>query len=731
MKTKFIYLSCLLFMISSCAKDIVDTTGSISCCVKDYADYHLIENCEVSIISLGNSATTSSDGSVLFSDLEPGTYTLSFSKVGYEEQTKSVTVTASQISSIAVMLKSLSPFAASKSTIDFEDFQTSCTFYFVNNSNSKTSFKITNIPNWLTLNVTEGIVEAQGQQSIVATVNREKMNYGSYSQPLTVNYSGNGGTNSITIKVNVTKVQQSSPTLTITSTAKDITENSFSVDCKISSTGGAQILDYGICYSSSPNSSIENQVIRVGTTTTETIDYTCTATSLNPNSKYYVRTYEKNTYGVGYSDEITISTNATTEEIGGDDSTAQIFAGGSGTFADPYIIKTGSQLSLVSTYPDKCYILDNDIDLSYNQWNPIKKFSGHFDGNGKTIYNLLVPAIGDDIGLFAYIGAGASVSNLTISGVKIGDSSTNNCGALAGTNHGLVEKCNIIMGEDSYIKGNQNIGGLIGNNGDILDHFECSIESCHVSSTSTKNAILGTSNVGGICGYNGHENSVQNLYISKCKAIVNVGGDYYIGGICGRSGDDTFISDCYYKGALSGKYGIGGILGCGPYISYAAVKITSCKSETNITISNDYAGGILGGGENAFCGVSVIASYTTGSITASSLSKYLGGIAGKAMHIYSSYSTVTSTSASFYGIAGDCKEGIGIIDCITIHNKLKGGYTTTKRCYTDAVGNDIVNKLKNSDEDYHKYWNFNNTWTWSGTIGSKKITVSCPRLQWE
>ena len=186
-------------MISSCAKDIVDTTGSISCCVKDYADNHLIENCEVSIISLGKSATTSSDGSALFSDLEPGTYTLSFSKVGYEEQTKSVTVTASQVSNIAVMLKSLSPFAASESTIDFGDFQTSRIFYFVNNSNSKTSFKITNIPDWLTLNITEGIVEAQGQQSIVATVNREKMNYGSYSQPLAVNYSGNGGTNSIMI----------------------------------------------------------------------------------------------------------------------------------------------------------------------------------------------------------------------------------------------------------------------------------------------------------------------------------------------------------------------------------------------------------------------------------------------------------------------------------------------------------------------------------------------------
>ena len=29
------------------------------------------------------------------------------------------------------------------------------------------------------------------------------------------------------------------------------------------------------------------------------------------------------------------------------------------------------------------------------------------------------------------------------------------------------------------------------------------------------------------------------------------------------------------------------------------------------------------------------------------------------------------------------------------------------------------------------YWDFNNTWTWSGKVNGKTTNVSCPRLAWE
>lgn len=33
--------------------------------------------------------------------------------------------------------------------------------------------------------------------------------------------------------------------------------------------------------------------------------------------------------------------------------------------------------------------------------------------------------------------------------------------------------------------------------------------------------------------------------------------------------------------------------------------------------------------------------------------------------------------------------------------------------------------------EYDKYWNYNNIWTWAGTIGGEQVDVSCPRLSWE
>lgn len=33
--------------------------------------------------------------------------------------------------------------------------------------------------------------------------------------------------------------------------------------------------------------------------------------------------------------------------------------------------------------------------------------------------------------------------------------------------------------------------------------------------------------------------------------------------------------------------------------------------------------------------------------------------------------------------------------------------------------------------EYAKYYNFNSSWTWSGTINGKSVSVSCPKLAWE
>ena len=114
------------------------------------------------------------------------------------------------------------------------------------------------------------------------------------------------------------------------------------------------------------------------------------------------------------------------------DCKASGYASGSGTAADPYVIKTAEQLAYfsaqVTSGKDKSvYVnLGADIDLSGHFWVPIgalKKdgnaFTGVFDGKGYKISNMTVVwssnAGGDNgFGLFAWLGKGTATQSATI-----------------------------------------------------------------------------------------------------------------------------------------------------------------------------------------------------------------------------------------------------------------------------------------------------------------------------
>ena len=117
----------LLFTILaiSCAKDIVDLNGSVQGVIKDFDTGALISNCQVSLSPSGKSALTGSDGVFVFSNLEPGSYNLSFLKAGYDDATKTVTVVSGETSSLNITLKAKSAFAASSSKLDFGDMSSS------------------------------------------------------------------------------------------------------------------------------------------------------------------------------------------------------------------------------------------------------------------------------------------------------------------------------------------------------------------------------------------------------------------------------------------------------------------------------------------------------------------------------------------------------------------------------------------------------------------------------
>lgn len=296
-------------------------------------------------------------------------------------------------------------------------------------------------------------------------------------------------------------------------------------------------------------------------------DYSISEFYPNPGKKTISITYAGNTV----SFEIEVLTT--------------LFAGGSGTSKDPFLIETKTQLNNIRNYPASHFKLITDIEFTdadfaedgdfYNYgkgWNPIcdynNPFTGILDGNGYAINNLQIKAKNYSYGIF-YLGLFGCAHNATIK------------------NLGMVD-CNI-TGES--IKDKVYIGSIVG---------------------EAQNTII-------INCYN-----TGNITIE----ITDQDSDIYIGGITGYYGK---ITKSYNTGnisvvslAKSDKYietSVGGISGYGYFIN-------KCYNSGNISITSSniraYAGGIAG--DSGLYNVNT--SYNVGKISAEGNYTYVGGIFG-------------------------------------------------------------------------------------------------------
>ena len=245
------------------------------------------------------------------------------------------------------------------------------------------------------------------------------------------------------------------------------------------------------------------------------------------------------------------------------------------------MIETGGQLQLIKNYPDKSFVLGNNVDLDNINWKPFD-FSGTLDGKGFTILNLYINRTDSYQGLFSRLSSDAKVKNLTIKGVKIDASSADYVGALAGYAHwsAMVSKCNIVFTPGSMIKGNECVGGIVGYSDCFANAHSGKniILDCEVTSPTDEYVISGESSVGGIVGCGGCEN---------CKVSANIKGADCVGGIvCSLKRGRTKVMACYADGTIQAESSmveiIGGLVGDGVYdteihLSYSTVTSTSAK----------------------------------------------------------------------------------------------------------------------------------------------------------
>ena len=215
-----------------------------------------------------------------------------------------------------------------------------------------------------------------------------------------------------------------------------------------------------------------------------------------------------------------------------------VFAHGSGTADDPYLVGTAADLNGVRDYLDAYFIQTADIILE-SSWTPWANFKGVYNGNGFTIANL-------DKSLMD-IATESTIQKVGLIDVNITSGST--VGALANNAWGAtIEEC---YSTGTIKVSASRLGGLIG----ILQNWlskQASVKNCY-SSCSVENTNASESYTGGMIGIAGYTLPINTL--ENCFSVGAVSAAYTtgVGGFAGYKGSTSTITNCFYDSTTSGQ----------------------------------------------------------------------------------------------------------------------------------------------------------------------------------
>lgn len=296
-----------------------------------------------------------------------------------------------------------------------------------------------------------------------------------------------------------------------------------------------------------------------------------------------------------------------------------IFAGGSGTKEDPYLLSTEEQLrafavSLTSKldYAGTYIRLANDIEVSEETWAPIGlgeyAFQGDFDGAGHSItgvtigsaktpyqdtyYNAELKTGGTYYGLFGVLGSYANVHNLVVdANIHVQSHVSVYVGGLTGlSDKATMNQVTIngtVWGRSGMEKqaANHFSGGIAGMLNGLTNGDTSIVTNCISNADVYGEAVGGVGEAGGIAGINNRSlvaNCVANGKISGTADRIAEGMSS-LGGICGVNAgkivnclsNSEIYSETYsqYVGSLAGWVTGIGELYCNTYSLDAEQKI--------------------------------------------------------------------------------------------------------------------------------------------------------------
>lgn len=318
--------------------------------------------------------------------------------------------------------------------------------------------------------------------------------------------------------------------------------------------------------------------------------------------------------------------------------------------------------------------LEADIELT-GSWEPIgtaqTRYTGTFDGNGKTITGLTIDSSSQYVGMFGYLDG--TVKDLELANVDITSSwSTQPAGFVGAVAGNTSSKCNIA---NCFVSGNiviggtnSQAGGLVGKNYGAIS--QCQVKGLTITGPSSGNYIY----LGGVVGSNSktvEDCQVENLTITNGS---------YVGGVTGEnSASSSALTGCSVKNSsVTGRSSSGGVAGI-----FNSGEIAGCSVD-GTTVTTDGLTGKSGGVIGSQIDGTVMACYfANGWINGNdTLIPILGGVVGSRTlqgSIIACYSTGggnLDTSSSTYagGVVGSItyRTGAPVTDCYWSGIRAKG-----------------------------------------------------------
>ena len=187
------------------------------------------------------------------------------------------------------------------------------------------------------------------------------------------------------------------------------------------------------------------------------------------------------------------------------------------------------------------------VDAVAGGWEPIgiglspsTVYAATFEGDGYTISNLFINRSTQYIGLFGYIGSGATVRNLGLVGGSVTSTSAGiyaGTGGLAGLNQGMISACYATVTVTATGNNEPEVGGLVGNSSGT-------ISACYATGATSASSFSAV--IGGLVGFN-------DGTISACYAIGAVTGDpsSTTGGLSGQNESGGTVSNSYFDSSAN------------------------------------------------------------------------------------------------------------------------------------------------------------------------------------